>query len=72
MDATPSARPPPPWSARTSSWSARSPALGSWAPASAVPRSSTNYPTWSATVALPADTAFEYKHIVKDAAGPSG
>ncbi|MFF3595975.1 carbohydrate-binding module family 20 domain-containing protein [Kitasatospora indigofera] len=44
-------------------------ALGSWAPASAVPLSSANYPTWSATVALPANTAFEYKYIVKDAAG---
>ena len=44
-------------------------ALGTWAPASAVPLSSANYPVWSATVALPANTAFEYKYIVKDAAG---
>ncbi|MFJ8019424.1 carbohydrate-binding module family 20 domain-containing protein [Streptomyces sp. NPDC096311] len=45
------------------------PALGTWAPASAIPLSSANYPNWSAAVPIPADTAFEYKYIVKDSAG---
>jgi alpha-amylase len=44
-------------------------ALGNWAPASAIPLSSATYPVWAATVGLPAGTAFEYKYIVKDAAG---
>ncbi|WP_232247615.1 carbohydrate-binding module family 20 domain-containing protein [Kitasatospora azatica] len=45
------------------------PALGNWAPAAAVPLSSAAYPVWSATVGLPANTSFEYKYILKDAAG---
>jgi alpha-amylase len=45
------------------------PALGNWAPASAVPLSSATYPVWAATVNLPANTAFEYKYIVKDGSG---
>jgi alpha-amylase len=43
--------------------------LGSWDPASAIPLSSASYPTWSATVPLPADTSFQYKYIVKDSSG---
>ncbi|HEX4728230.1 MAG TPA: carbohydrate-binding module family 20 domain-containing protein, partial [Jatrophihabitans sp.] len=38
------------------------PVLGNWAPGSAVALSSANYPTWSATVALPTGTAFQYKY----------
>ena len=45
------------------------PALGNWAPASAIPLSSAGYPVWSGTVSLPSDTAFEYKYIVKDGSG---
>ncbi|WP_258314430.1 carbohydrate-binding module family 20 domain-containing protein [Streptomyces sp. Act143] len=41
------------------------PELGSWNPDQAVPLSSAAYPTWSATVILPADTALEYKYIIK-------
>jgi alpha-amylase len=45
------------------------PALGNWAPGSAVALSSANYPTWSATVALPTGTAFQYKYIKKNTDG---
>ena len=45
------------------------PALGNWDPASAIPLSSAGYPEWTASVTLPADTAFQYKYLVKDAAG---
>ncbi|QMU69512.1 alpha-amylase [Streptacidiphilus sp. P02-A3a] len=45
------------------------PALGDWATGSALPLSSQNYPDWSVTVSLPADTAFQYKFIVKDGSG---
>jgi alpha-amylase len=31
--------------------------------------SSANYPTWSATVALPTGTAFQYKYIKKNTDG---
>jgi alpha-amylase len=44
-------------------------ALGGWNPGSAVPMSPAGYPTWSVTVALPPSTSFEYKYIVRDAAG---
>lgn len=44
------------------------PALGTWAPASAIPLAQ-NGSQWSATVALPASTAFQYKYIAKDANG---
>ncbi|KHD77430.1 glycosidase [Actinoplanes utahensis] len=44
-------------------------ALGSWAPASAIPLSATAYPVWKATVSLPAGTAFQYKYIRKNADG---
>ncbi|MDQ0312940.1 hypothetical protein J2S46_007496 [Kitasatospora herbaricolor] len=43
--------------------------LGSRAPASAVPLSSANYPNRTGSVTLPADTAFEYEYVVKDAPG---
>ena len=45
------------------------PQLGDWDPASAVKLGSSAYPVWSATIALPANTAFQYKYIVKDANG---
>jgi len=43
------------------------PALGNWDPAHAVALSSASYPTWSATVPIPAGTAFEYKYVKKAA-----
>ncbi|KAG9122353.1 hypothetical protein FRC07_001321 [Ceratobasidium sp. 392] len=45
--------------------------LGSWDTRVSVPMvtSSTAYPTWSASIALPPNTAFEYKHIRKAANG---
>jgi alpha-amylase len=45
------------------------PALGNWAPASAVPLSSAGYPTWSAAVTLPSSTSFQYKYIKKNPDG---
>ncbi|WP_433174717.1 carbohydrate-binding module family 20 domain-containing protein [Actinoallomurus sp. CA-150999] len=45
------------------------PALGDWAPGSAVALSSAGYPTWSAAVSLPANTAFQYKYIKKNPDG---
>ena len=45
------------------------PALGSWNTASAVALSSANYPVWSGTVTLPANTAIEYKFIKKNTDG---
>ncbi|WP_063774978.1 carbohydrate-binding module family 20 domain-containing protein [Streptacidiphilus anmyonensis] len=45
------------------------PALGDWNTANAVPLSSAAYPVWSAAVALPADTAFQYKYVKKDPDG---
>jgi alpha-amylase len=44
------------------------PALGSWAPASAVPMTA-NGSSWSTTVTLPANTAIEYKFISKTSSG---
>ncbi|MFD7699170.1 carbohydrate-binding module family 20 domain-containing protein [Streptomyces caelestis] len=41
------------------------PELGSWNPDKAVPLSSAAYPTWSATVVLPANTPVEYKYVIK-------
>ncbi|ESK93505.1 alpha-amylase [Moniliophthora roreri MCA 2997] len=43
--------------------------LGNWAPASAIALSSANYPQWSVTVNLPANTAIEYKFIRKETDG---
>jgi alpha-amylase len=45
------------------------PALGNWAPGSAVALSSANYPVWSGTVTLPAGTAFQYKYLKKNTDG---
>lgn len=45
------------------------PALGSWSPDAAVALSSAGYPTWSATVPLPPNTAFQYKYIKKNPDG---
>jgi alpha-amylase len=45
------------------------PALGGWAPGSAVALSSAGYPTWSATVSLPAGTTFQYKYVKKNPDG---
>ena len=45
------------------------PALGDWAPGAAVALSSAGYPVWSATVALPTGTAFQYKYIKKNPDG---
>ncbi|KAF9258750.1 glycoside hydrolase [Marasmius fiardii PR-910] len=42
------------------------PELGNWDPASAVGLSPANYPQWSITVDLPANTQFEYKFIRKN------
>ncbi|WP_261368000.1 carbohydrate binding domain-containing protein [Acrocarpospora catenulata] len=44
-------------------------ALGSWNPANAVPMSATAYPTWSAAVSLPGNTAVEYKYLKKNPDG---
>lgn len=43
------------------------PALSNWDPSTAIPMSSVNYPIWSTTVSLPADTPILYKYIRKDA-----
>ncbi|WP_238015743.1 carbohydrate-binding module family 20 domain-containing protein [Dactylosporangium sp. AC04546] len=45
------------------------PALGSWNTANAIALSSANYPVWSATVTLPANTTVEYKFIKKNSDG---
>ncbi len=44
-------------------------ALGSWNTSNAILLSSANYPTWSKTISLPANTAVEYKYIKKDGSG---
>ena len=44
-------------------------ALGSWNTANAILLSSANYPIWSGTINLTANTAVEYKYIKKDSAG---
>ncbi|GGM71971.1 carbohydrate-binding module family 20 domain-containing protein [Dactylosporangium sucinum] len=45
------------------------PALGSWNTANAIALSSANYPVWSGTVTLPANTTVEYKFIKKNSDG---
>ena len=45
------------------------PALGGWDPGKAVALSPADYPVWKATVALPANTPFEYKYVKKDPDG---
>jgi alpha-amylase len=44
------------------------PALGTWAPASAIPLTQSGS-AWTGTVNLPASTAFQYKYIAKDSSG---
>lgn len=44
-------------------------ALGSWNTNNAIALSSANYPVWSGTVTLPANTAVEYKFIKKNPDG---
>jgi alpha-amylase len=39
------------------------PELGAWDPAHAVPLDPSGYPNWTAAVAIPAGTAFEYKYV---------
>ncbi|KDN35963.1 hypothetical protein RSAG8_11174, partial [Rhizoctonia solani AG-8 WAC10335] len=43
--------------------------LGTWAPASSIAMSSASYPTWTATVTIPAGTAFSYKYLRKTSSG---
>ncbi|KAH7318869.1 glycoside hydrolase [Rhizoctonia solani] len=43
--------------------------LGTWAPASSIAMSSGSYPTWTATVTMPAGTAFSYKYLRKTSSG---
>jgi alpha-amylase len=45
------------------------PALGNWAPGSAVALSLAGYPTWSVSVSLPTGTSFQYKYIKKNPDG---
>ncbi|GAB3280296.1 carbohydrate-binding module family 20 domain-containing protein [Actinocorallia lasiicapitis] len=45
------------------------PALGSWAPANAIPLTSQGSGTWSAAVTLPKNTTLAYKFIKKDSSG---
>ncbi|WP_165856012.1 carbohydrate-binding module family 20 domain-containing protein [Marinobacter sp. JSM 1782161] len=45
--------------------------LGNWDPASAVILSPDNYPTWQGDVAIPADTAVEWKCIKRDETDPT-
>ncbi|MEV6925082.1 carbohydrate-binding module family 20 domain-containing protein [Dactylosporangium sp. NPDC051485] len=45
------------------------PALGSWNTGSAIALSPANYPIWSATLTLPANTSVEYKFIKKNPDG---
>jgi alpha-amylase len=44
-------------------------ALGAWNTNNAIALSSAGYPTWSTTVSLPANTAFQYKYIKKNPDG---
>jgi alpha-amylase len=44
-------------------------ALGSWNTSNAIALSSAGYPVWSGSIALPTNTAIEYKYLKKDAAG---
>ena len=44
-------------------------ALGNWSPASGVPLSAATYPTWRASVTLPAGTVVHYKYVKVDGNG---
>ncbi|KAF7975500.1 hypothetical protein HWV62_9427 [Athelia sp. TMB] len=43
--------------------------LGNWALSTNIPLSSATYPTWTVTLNLPANTAFEYKMIRQETSG---
>jgi len=43
--------------------------LSNWEPSYAIAMSAANFPTWSATVVLPANTAIQYKYIRKETDG---
>ncbi|MEU3460472.1 carbohydrate-binding module family 20 domain-containing protein [Streptomyces sp. NPDC006733] len=43
--------------------------LGSWNPDKAVPLSSANYPTWTGTVLLAANSRQEFKYLIKNPNG---
>lgn len=45
------------------------PALGSWNTAAAIPLSSSSYPVWTGSVAVPSGTSFQYKYIKKNPDG---
>ncbi|KAJ3484790.1 hypothetical protein NLI96_g5399 [Meripilus lineatus] len=45
------------------------PQLGNWNPSSAIPLSAANYPVWTVSVAIPANTNFQYKFIRKEIDG---
>ncbi|CAE6399533.1 unnamed protein product, partial [Rhizoctonia solani] len=45
------------------------PLLGTWAPESSIPMSSSSYPTWTVSMAIPAETVFSYKYIRKTSNG---
>ncbi|KAF8594589.1 glycoside hydrolase [Ceratobasidium sp. AG-I] len=45
------------------------PALGAWAPENSIALSAASYPTWVASVPIPAGTSFSYKYIRKTANG---
>ena len=45
------------------------PALGDWDPSQAIPLSSNGYPNWNGVVTLPADTAVQYKYLIKNPDG---
>ncbi|MEV6346249.1 carbohydrate-binding module family 20 domain-containing protein [Actinoplanes sp. NPDC051851] len=44
-------------------------ALGSWDTSKAVALSSSGYPIWSSTIAVPSGSSFEYKYLKKDSSG---
>ncbi|MET0403179.1 MAG: carbohydrate-binding module family 20 domain-containing protein [Cystobacter sp.] len=46
-------------------------ALGTWAPASAVKLNPTSYPTWTGSLSLPSNTAFEWKCLKREEANPA-
>lgn len=47
------------------------PELGNWSPANAVKLSPTSYPTWTGSLALPSNTAVEWKCIKRDELDPA-
>jgi alpha-amylase len=45
------------------------PALGNWNTSSGIHLSGNTFPVWTVTASLPANTAVQYKYIIKDGAG---